>query len=186
MVALGTPAPPFSLQDPEGVVHGLDDAADHPVVLIAFICNHCPFVKHLADELAALSDDYASRGVRTFAIMPNDVDEYPDDAPKLMAVEAQARGYSFPYLHDADQSVAKAYHATCTPDFFIYGPERTLLYRGQFDDSRPDSGTADGKDVRGALDDVLANRPIAAEQKPSLGCNIKWKTGNAPTLNNVE
>jgi len=180
MVELGTSAPWFSLPDSEGHIHSLDDASDSPVVLIAFICNHCPFVKHLADELAALSKEYSSQGVATFAIMSNDVDTYPDDAPPRMREEAQMRNYEFPYLHDADQGIAKAYQATCTPDFFVYGPERTLVYRGQFDDSRPDSGTADGKDLRNALDDALAGRPVTHPQKPSLGCNIKWKPENNP------
>ena len=180
MVELGTSAPAFELQDPEGKLHRLNDAAESPVVLIAFICNHCPFVKHLANEFAALSTEYAPRGVATFAIMPNDVDAYPDDAPIHMAEEARMRTYEFPYLHDSDQSIAKAYQATCTPDFFVYGPERTLVYRGQFDDSRPDFGTADGKDLRDALDDALAGRPVRATQKPSLGCNIKWKPENDP------
>ena len=181
MVELGTSAPPFTLQDPAGRSHSLDDASGSPVVLIAFICNHCPFVKHLANEFASVSKEYASRGVATFAIMPNDVEEYPEDAPPRMSEEARERNYDFPYLFDADQRIAQAYQATCTPDFFVYGPDRTLLYRGQFDDSRPNAGSADGKDLRDALDDILADRPVTAPQKPSLGCNIKWKAGNAPS-----
>ena len=180
MVELGTPAPDFSLPDPTGAMHALSDAADSKAVLIVFLCNHCPFVKHLADELAAMTSKYASDGLVTFGIMPNDIESHPDDGPEHMAAEATSRGYTFPYLYDKDQSVAKAFKAMCTPDFFLYGPDRTLVYRGQFDDSRPDNGTATGDDLDAAIEAVIYGDPVPAEQMPSLGCNIKWRPGNEP------
>lgn len=185
MVALGTPAPSFSLPDPEGKLHSLDDAADAKAVLVVFLCNHCPFVKHLADELAAITSRYAPQGLATFGIMSNDVASHPDDAPEKMSAEAQARGYSFPYLFDADQEVAKSFKAMCTPDFFLYGTDRTLVYRGQFDDSRPDSGTATGDDLDAAIEAIIYGDPVPAEQMPSTGCNIKWREGNEPDYVNT-
>jgi thiol-disulfide isomerase/thioredoxin len=146
-----------------------------------FICNHCPYVKHVAPELAKLAGDYRERGVAIVAINSNDVASHPDDAPSHMAREVQSRGYIFPYLFDETQKVAQAYHAACTPDFYVFGKDLKLAYRGQLDASRPDSGIPlSGKDLRAALDAVLAGKPIAADQKPSIGCNIKWKAGNEP------
>lgn len=181
MLPLGAAAPDFALPDPQGKIHRLSDARSAPAVLVAFICNHCPFVKHIRDGLATFAREYQPRGVAIFAINSNDVTTHPDDSPAMMAREAQAAGYVFPYLFDEDQSVAKAYHAACTPDFFLFDAQRRLVYRGQFDDSRPDSGIpVTGADLRAAVDAVLAGHPVPAEQRPSLGCNIKWKKGNEP------
>ena len=181
MVPLGTPAPPFSLPDTAGRTVSLDDLADAPALLVMFICNHCPFVKHVAAELAALGRQYQEKGAAVVAIMANDVDNYPDDRPEKMAAEVKARGYTFPYLHDETQEVAKAYKAACTPDFYVFDADRRLAYRGQLDDSRPGNGVpVTGTDVRAALDAVLAGKQPATEQMPSIGCNIKWKAGHAP------
>ena len=181
MLPLGTPAPDFNLPDPDGRLHSLDDAAGSKAYLVMFICNHCPFVKHVADELARLGRDYGDKGVSIVAINSNDVENYPDDGPDAMKKESEARGYNFPYLLDADQSVAKAYEAACTPDFYLFDADRKLVYRGQLDGSRPGNDVpCDGADLRQALDAVLANEPVPAEQVPSVGCNIKWKPGNAP------
>jgi thiol-disulfide isomerase/thioredoxin len=145
------------------------------------MCNHCPFVKHIADELARLCKQYQQRGVAVAGINSNDAASYPDDSPEMMAAEVERRGYTFPYLYDESQEVAKAYRAACTPDFFVFDRDRKLYYRGQMDSSRPDSGIpVTGEDLRRALDAVLASKPHPEDQKPSLGCNIKWKTGNEP------
>ena len=176
MVPLGTPAPSFRLPDPTGHVWSIEDFRDAPALLVAFICNHCPFVQHIRDGLAAFGRDYAARGLGIVAINSNDVAAYPDDRPEKMAEEARRAGYGFPYLFDETQEVARAYDAACTPDFFLYDRERKLVYRGQFDDSRPENGKpVTGRDLRAACDAVLAGRPIAADQVPSIGCNIKWK-----------
>ena len=181
MLPLGTLAPGFSLPDADGRTHTLDDAEGSRGFLVMFICNHCPFVKHLADELARLGHDYQEKGVAIFAINSNDIESHPADGPEKMKEEAAHRGYTFPYLVDADQSVAKAYEAACTPDFYLFDAERRLVYRGQLDGSRPDNGVpVDGADLRRALDAVLAGEPVSQEQVPSLGCNIKWKPGNEP------
>jgi peroxiredoxin len=181
MLQLGATAPDFALPDPDGKVHRLADAKAAPAVLVAFICNHCPFVKHIRDGLAAFAREYQKKGLAIFAINSNDVTTHPDDSPAMMAKEGKAAGYVFPYLFDEDQSVAKAYHAACTPDFFLFDAQRRLVYLGQFDDSRPQSGIpVTGKDLRAAVDAVLASRPVPAGQKPSVGCNIKWKPGNEP------
>ena len=159
----------------------LSDFADAPAVLVIFMCNHCPYVKHVAAGLAELAKEYQRRGVAVVGINANDVDTYPDDSPAKMAEEVKARGYTFPYLYDATQGVAKAYRAACTPDFYVFDRERKLVYRGQMDSSRPGSGVpVTGEDLRAALDAVLAGQPVSANQKPSLGCNIKWKPGNEP------
>ena len=180
MLPLGTPAPGFNLPDPYGSMHSLDDATGSKAYLVMFVCNHCPFVKHVADELARLGRDYVEKGVAVFAINSNDVENYPDDGPDAMKRESAARGYTFPYLLDADQSVAKAYEAACTPDFYLFDADRRLVYRGPLDGSRPGNDVpCDGADLRRALDAVLANQPVPGEQVPSLGCNIKWKPGNA-------
>lgn len=179
MLPLGTEAPSFSLPDPDGVMHSLAENAD--AYLVMFICNHCPFVKHVREELSRIGRDYAARGVAIYAINSNDVSTHPGDDPQHMKVEAQAWGYSFPYLFDESQAVAKAYRAACTPDFYVFDNNRRLVYRGQLDDSRPsNSRPVDGRDLRAALEAVLDGRPPTMEQKPSIGCNIKWRPGNEP------
>ena len=181
MLPLGTPAPDFSLPSVDGRTLSLADVAGAKGTLVMFICNHCPFVKHVADELAALGREYLPRGVGVVAISSNDVASHPADSPEQMVHEAEQRGYVFPYLYDETQAVAQAYHAACTPDFFLFDASRKLVYRGQLDASRPGNGIPlTGADLRAALDAVLAGRPVAADQVPSLGCNIKWKPGNEP------
>ena len=181
MLTLGTPAPDFSLPDFDGHVHALTDFAAAPALLVAFICEHCPFVRHLRAGFAALARDYAPRGLAVVAINSNDVEAYPQDGPDAMRAEAAALGYVFPYLLDATQDVAKAYCAACTPDFFLFDGQRRLVYRGQFDDSRPGNGRpVTGADLRAAVGAVLGGRAPIAEQSPSLGCNIKWRKGNEP------
>ncbi len=181
MATLGTKAPHFSLPDTRGKTVKLADFDGAPALLVMFICNHCPFVKHVAKQLAALSRDYKAKKAAIVAISSNDAKSHPEDAPPKMAEEAKAQGYTFPYLHDETQEVAKAYGAACTPDFFLYDGKRRLVYRGQLDDSRPGNGIpVTGADLRAALDAVLAGRPVPAKQKPSIGCNIKWKPGNEP------
>jgi len=148
---------------------------------VMFICNHCPFVKHVADQLAALGRDYLPRGIGVVAISSNDVSAHPADSPEQMVHEAEDRGYAFPYLYDESQEVAHAYHAACTPDFFLFNASRKLVYRGQLDASRPGNDVpVTGADLRAAIDAVLVGKPVATEQRPSLGCNIKWKPGNEP------
>lgn len=179
MLDLGIKAPHFALPDPAGRVHSLQDG--NPATLVMFICNHCPFVKLVREELAALGRDYLPRQVAIYAINSNDAQDYPDDSPAKMQQEAERWGYTFPYLVDADQSVAKAYDAACTPDFYLFDANLRLAYRGQLDDSRPGNGVpVTGHDLRAALDAVLAGNKAAAQQKPSVGCNIKWRAGNAP------
>ena len=183
MLPLGTQAPDFSLPDTRGQMVTLKDFQGAPALLVVFMCNHCPYVKHIRTELATFAREYMGRRVAIVGINANDVQNFPDDRPELMAVEAQQAGYPFPYLYDETQSVAKAYRAACTPDFFLFDGQRRLVYRGQFDDSRPRVEhplPVTGNDLRGALDAVLAGKPLPAEQKPSLGCNIKWKPGNEP------
>jgi peroxiredoxin len=181
MLALGTRAPGFSLPDTDGRIVSLADYRDAPALLVMFICNHCPFVKHVRRELARLGRDCVARGVGIVGINSNDVRAYPDDRPERMKEEKGAAGYTFPYLFDETQEVAKAYGAACTPDFYLFDRGRRLVYRGQLDDSRPSNQTAvTGKDLRAALDAVLNGRPVSPEQKPSIGCNIKWKPGNEP------
>jgi hypothetical protein len=147
-----------------------------------FICNHCPFVLHLQKDLVKFAREYQEKGLGIVAVSSNDAESYPQDGPEPMQRVAKEQGYTFPYLYDGSQEVAKAYHAACTPDFFLFDRDRKLVYRGQFDDSRPDSGIPiTGKDLRAACDAVLAGKPVPAEQRPSIGCNIKWKAGNAPS-----
>jgi peroxiredoxin len=183
MLELGTGAPDFRLP---GVSAGgkevaLGDFAATPALLVAFICNHCPFVQHVAGELAALSRDLPARGCAMVAISSNDVGAYPADSPDAMAAEAARQGWAFPYLYDESQEVARAYRAACTPDFFLFDGDRKLVYRGQLDASRPGNGLpVTGADLRAAVDSVLAGRPVPEDQRPSLGCNIKWKPGNEP------
>jgi peroxiredoxin len=177
MLALGTTAPPFSLPDTDGRKVSLADARGAKAHLLMFICNHCPFVKHVRPELARLGRDYQDRGVAIVAISSNDVEAYPDDSPANMKKEIEQAGYVFPYLFDETQQVARAYHAACTPDFFLFDAERRLVYRGQLDDSRPGNNVpVTGRDLRAALDAVLDGKAVSPEQKPSLGCNIKWKS----------
>jgi len=181
MLELGTPAPEFSLPDVDGRVHTLAGFAGAPALLVAFICSHCPFVKHLRSEFATMAREYRPRGLATVAINSNDVEAYPQDGPDGMRAEAVQAGYVFPYLLDASQSVAKAYRAACTPDFFLFDARRQLVYRGQFDDSRPGNGKpVTGADLRAAIDATLAGQAPTADQKPSLGCNIKWRKGSEP------
>jgi len=181
MLPLGTAAPDFRLPECEGGTVARDDLREAPALLVMFICNHCPYVKHIRDGLAAFARDYQPRGVAVVAINSNDVASYPDDRPEKMVAEKQSAGYEFPYLHDETQAVAKAYRAACTPDFFLFDAERRLVYRGQFDDSRPGNGRpVTGADLRAAADALLAGAAPPAEQTPSIGCNIKWKVGNVP------
>jgi peroxiredoxin len=181
MPALGTPAPAFSLPDTDGRTVSLSDFARHRALVVTFICNHCPYVQHIRHDLARFAKEYQAKGAAIVGISSNDVAAYPDDSPGKMAEEKRAIGYTFPYLFDATQEVARAYRAACTPDFFVYGPERRLLYRGQYDGSRPGNGVpVSGADLGAALDAVLAGRPATADQRPSMGCNIKWKPGTAP------
>ena len=178
MVALGTPAPDFRLPDTTGRLVARDDFKDAPGLLVMFICNHCPFVKHIRRGLAQFARDYHGRGLAIVAINSNDVASYPDDSPENMAKEVKDAGYTFPYLYDESQAVAKAYRAACTPDFFLFDRQRQLVYRGQFDDSRPSNGRpVTGADLRSAVDAVLGGSQVHAEQRPSIGCNIKWKRG---------
>ena len=180
MVELGTPAPDFALPDTAGKIVRRDDF-DGKSLLVMFICNHCPFVKHLRSSLAMVCSDYAEKGVGVVGISSNDVANYPDDSPEKMAEEAASAGYDFPYLYDETQEVAKAYRAACTPDFFLYDAEHKLVYRGRYDESRPESGIeVTGKDLRLAMDMVLAGGDVQKDQQNSIGCNIKWKAGNAP------
>lgn len=181
MLPLGTPAPDFSLPNIDGRTLTLADFADAQGLVVAFICNHCPFVKHLADDLASFGREMQDRGIAMVAISSNDAENYPDDSPEKMKQEAAARGYPFPYLYDATQEVAKAYRAACTPDFYLFDGEHKLVYRGQFDNSRPESGIPiTGGDLRAAVDALLAGEPPLAEQRPSIGCNIKWIPGQEP------
>lgn len=181
MLPLGTVAPDFRLPDPDGKMVALSDFKNAPALLVLFICNHCPYVKHIRAGLADLGREYQKRGAAIVAISANDVANYPQDAPDKMKEEARSAGYTFPYLYDDSQAVAKAYKAACTPDIFLFDKDRKLAYRGQFDDSRPGNGKpVTGKDLRAALDAVLARKSVPEPQTPSVGCNIKWKTGNAP------
>jgi len=181
MLDLGTPAPDFRLPDTEGRIVSRADFRDAKALLVMFICNHCPFVKHVRHELARVGKEYQARDVAIVGISSNDAVAYPADGPDAMREEKEQIGYTSPYLYDETQEVAKAYGAACTPDFFLYGPEGRLAYRGQLDDSRPSGEKpVTGKDLRAALDAVLEDRPVDPEQRPSLGCNIKWKRGNAP------
>ncbi|MEN6492879.1 MAG: thioredoxin family protein [Thermoguttaceae bacterium] len=182
MLALGTPAPEFSLPDAiSGRTVSLAEFANAQALLVIFMCNHCPYVKHVADQMAQLVREYQERGVAVVGINANDAAEYPEDSPENMAQEAERRGYTFAYLYDETQEVAKAYQAACTPDFYVFDRDHHLAYRGQMDDSRPGNGVpVTGQDLRRALDAVLAGRPVPHNQRPSLGCNIKWKPGNEP------
>ena len=181
MLELGTKAPDFALPDPSGKVVSLGDFDDKPALLVAFICNHCPYVKHIVDGFAAFAREYGGKGLAVVAISANDAGAYPEDAPPAMAEVARAHGFTFPYLYDESQQVALAYQAICTPDFFLFDADRRLVYRGQFDDSRPKGDApVTGASLRAAVDALLAGRPMPAAQMPSVGCSIKWKPANAP------
>ncbi len=181
MLELGTSAPDFVLPDAHGKQYRLADFADAEALVVAFICNHCPFVKHLRKELAAFGRDCAAKNVAMVAINANDIVAHPADAPEHMRDEVKNFGYVFPYLYDESQEIAKIYRAACTPDFYLFDEDRKLVYRGQFDGSRPSSDLAvTGRDLRAAVDGLLAGRAPIADQTPSIGCNIKWKPGNEP------
>jgi peroxiredoxin len=187
MLPLGTSAPEFSLPDTEDKLVSQSDYLGKKALLVIFMCNHCPYVKHVADALKALSDQYIAEGVGIVAISSNDAENYPDDSPSAMAKEKAERGYPFAYLYDEDQSVAQAYAAACTPDFFLFDGEMKLAYRGQLDSSRPENGIpVTGEDLRGAIDAVLSGESPNDRQTPSLGCNIKWKEGNQPQYFNPQ
>ncbi len=181
MLPLGTKAPDFSLPDPDGNYVSLEDFAGNRALLVVFMCNHCPYVKHVREELVELAREYQRKGVAVVGINANDADEYPEDRPEKMKEYAEEYDYPFPYLYDATQEVAKAYHAACTPDFFLFDSDQELFYRGQMDDSRPGNDKpVTGEDLREALDAVLQGRNPPETQKPSMGCNIKWRRGNEP------
>ena len=181
MLDLGTPMPSFSLPDYNGRMVSDADFKGSKALLVAFICKHCPFVRHIRQEFARFATEYQARGLAVVAIASNDTIEFPEDGPEGMKEEAAEAGYTFPYLFDEKQAVARAFKAACTPDLFLFDSERRLYYRGQFDSSRPKNNVpASGADLRAAADALLAGQPAPAMQRPSLGCNIKWSPGNAP------
>jgi peroxiredoxin len=183
MLAIGTQAPDFSLPDVvTGTTVSLKDFSDKKGFLVMFICRHCPYVKHVEEELARIGEDYKDKSLGMVAISSNDPDYDSDDKPESLGKQAEELGFNFSYLYDETQEVAKAYTAACTPDFFLFNKKRELVYRGQLDDSRPENGfPVTGKDLRRAIDNVLAGKPVGKEQKPSAGCNIKWKAGSEPS-----
>lgn len=182
MATLGSPAPDFSLVNVDGRTVSLANFEGAKALLVIFMCNHCPFVKHVAAELTRLAIDYRPKGVSIVGINSNDARAHPEDSPERMVHEVEERGYPFPYLYDETQEVAQAYKAACTPDFFLYDAQRRLVYRGQLDDSRPSNGIpVTGRDLRWAIDAVLVGKPVPEPQKPSIGCNIKWQQGAEPT-----
>lgn len=187
MLPLGTTAPDFSLPNTEGKTVQLSDYAGSKALLVIFMCNHCPYVKHVADQLKSLSDDYMPQGLAVVAISSNDAEKYPDDSPEAMAKEKEERAYQFAYLFDESQSVAQAYSAACTPDFYLFDDQQRLVYRGQLDSSRPKTDVpVTGEDLRAAIDAVLAGQSPSDQQTPSIGCNIKWKEGNEPQYFNPQ
>jgi len=180
MMPLGSEMPSFELPDPSGQTHRSSTFSGTPL-LVMFICNHCPYVKHIRPRLAEVTKDLAGKGLAVVGINSNDADLYPDDSPEAMRAEAEEYGYTFPYLVDQDQSVAKAFRAACTPDLFLFDSNGRLAYRGQFDGSRPKNDIpVTGEDLVAAAEAVLEGRPVPEEQRPSIGCNIKWKPGNEP------
>ncbi len=183
MLSLGTKAPGFSLPDVvSGRLISLDTFAGKKGLLVMFICRHCPYVQHVKDEIARLGRDYAKKDIGIVAISANDITNYPDDAPEHLKAMAEEVGFVFPFCYDESQETAKAYTAACTPDFFIFDAGKRLVYRGQLDDSRPGNNKPlTGRDLRTAIDAVLSDRPVSPDQKPSIGCNIKWKPGNEPS-----
>jgi len=181
MLKLGTSAPYFRLPDTEGRLISLEDFKGAKALLVIFMCNHCPYVKHIRPGLVEFAQKYQSKGLAVVGINANDAAKYPDDSPEKMVDEVATAGYTFPYLYDETQVAAKAYRAACTPDFFLFDKNRKLVYRGQFDDSRPGNNIpVTGKDMREAVDALLAGKAINPAQSPSIGCNIKWRAGNAP------
>ena len=181
MLPLGTAAPDFHLPDTEGKIVSLSDFRIPPALVVIFMCNHCPYVRHIREGLAKFGRDYQARGAAIVGINSNDAKNYPDDSPAKMKEEAKTAGYTFPYLCDETQDVAKAYRAACTPDLYLFDRQQRLVYRGQFDDSRPGNNRpVTGRDLRAAIDAVLAGKPVSPNQQASIGCNIKWKPGNAP------
>jgi thiol-disulfide isomerase/thioredoxin len=182
MLELGTQAPEISLPEPAtGKTVSMADFSQAPALLVAFICNHCPFVIHIREVFAAFTREYSGKGLAVIAINANDVTHHPDDSPEKMTEAVREFGYVFPYLFDASQKSARDYRAACTPDFFLFDAQRKLVYRGQFDDARPGNDQpVTGKDLRAAVDALLCGDPVPAVQKPSLGCNIKWRPGNEP------
>lgn len=181
MLDLGTPAPDFALPEvTDDTTVSLADVADAPVLLVAFLCRHCPYVKHVQEEFARLATAYQARGIAVIAIGSNDPAVSPDDTPEGLAAQKREVGFTFPYLFDGDQQVATAYGAACTPDFFVFDADRRLAYRGRMDASRPDRGEPTGEDLRAALDALLDGREVPADQAPSMGCSIKWSPGNEP------
>lgn len=181
MLPLGTKAPDFQLPEPSGKVVSLSDFDGNSALLVMFICNHCPFVIHLANEISQLAKEYQAKNVAVVGINSNDIQKYPDDSPAKMAEMINEYGFSFAYLFDETQEVAKAYQAACTPDFYVFDRNKQLAYRGQFDDSRPSNDVPiTGEDLRAALDAVLSGNTVDTDQKPSIGCNIKWIPGNEP------
>jgi len=180
MMPLGSEMPPFELPDPAGQIFSSSSFTETPL-LVMFICNHCPYVKHIRPRLAEVTKDLAGKGLAVVGINSNDSELYPDDSPEAMKAEAEEFGYSFPYLVDEDQSVAKAFRAACTPDLFLFDADGKLAYRGQFDSSRPKNDEpVTGADLQAAAEAVLEGRPVSEDQRPSIGCNIKWKPGNEP------
>ncbi len=182
MLPLGTPAPAFSLPDiVSGQTITLDVFSEQPGFLVMFICNHCPYVVHIRDALAKIGEDYGEKGIGIVAISSNDAKNYPDDAPEKLKAMAESLKFNFPFCYDETQEVAKTYRAVCTPDFFLFDKEQRLVYRGQLDDSRPGNNKpVDGASLRAAIGAVLTGQVVAVKQKPSVGCSIKWKIGNAP------
>ena len=183
MLALGTPLPSFGLPDFDGRPVSSADFDGAPALLVAFICHHCPFVRHIRSEFARFAREYQARGLAIVAVNSNDVDAFPEDGPDGMRDEAAQAGYVFPYLFDSTQEVAKQFRAACTPDLYLFDKERTLVYRGRFDESRPRTNPpmpVTGRDIRAAADAVLSGKPVPQDQKGSVGCNIKWKRGSAP------
>ncbi len=181
MLPLGTQAPDFSLVNVDGRTVSLADFRGAPALVVIFMCNHCPFVKYLATALQQLAEEYQGRGIAFVGISSNDATKHPEDSPERMIHEVETRGYTFAYLYDETQGIAKAYRAACTPDFYVFDRQQQLVYRGQFDDSRPSlTLPITGKDLRAALDALLANQPVPERQKASIGCNIKWRAENEP------
>jgi peroxiredoxin len=181
MLELGTSVPEFRLPNVDGRMIADGDFREARALLVAFICNHCPFVKHIRDQFAQFAKEYQARGLAVVAINANDAQAFPDDSPEAMKKEAAAAGFTFPYLYDESQRVAHEFRAACTPDFFLFDNDRRLVYRGEFDDSRPGNDVpVTGKELRAAADAVLAGRAVPSAQKPSIGCNIKWKPGTTP------
>lgn len=181
MLPLGTTAPDFNLPDFDGNNYKQASFNDAPALLVAFICSHCPYVKHVQKEFTQMVKEYQQKGVAVVAVNSNDIKRYPQDGPQMMAQDAKTFGYTFPFLFDETQQVAKAYKAVCTPDYFLFDKNRELVYRGRMDASRPENNLpVTGEDLRAAMDAVLENRPVSDNQVPSLGCSIKWKPGNEP------